>query len=234
MVRIVKQPEERRQEILDTAQLLFANQGYEHTSVQAIVDTIGIAKGTFYHYFDSKDDLLIALIESLVDEIVASMELLVLDEELTAPQKLHSMFGSSAEIKLARKPTLAPLVSAFLSADSALFREMAQVETERRIGPPLAEIINQGIGEGVFAVGNPDRAAQIVLQLIQAMGYATVPHVMATPMHENVLSQLQSVVAAYEEAITRVLGAAPDSIKLIDMSVYERWFEMTAQEHPYG
>jgi hypothetical protein len=115
-----------------------------------------------------------------------------------------------------------------------VFREMAQAVMERRIGPPLTEIINQGIGEGVFAVGNPDRAAQIVLQLIQAMGYATVPYVMASSMNEGVLTQLQSVVAAYEEAITRVLGAAPESISLIDMSVYERWFEMTAQEQPHG
>jgi AcrR family transcriptional regulator len=230
VIRIVKQPEERRQEILDTAQLLIADKGYEHTSVQVIVDTIGIAKGTFYHYFDSKDDLLIALIENLVDEVVASMEMLVQDQELTAPQKLRAMFDNSAEIKLARKPALEPLTSAFVGADSAVFREMAQAVTQRRIGPPLAEIINQGVGEGVFTVGNPDRAAQIVLQLVQAMGYATVPYIMASPIDEDVLSHLQSIISAYEEAITRILGAAPGSIKLIDTSVYERWFEMTAQE----
>ena len=230
MARVVKQPEERRQEILDTAQLLFASKGYEHTSVQAVVDAIGIAKGTFYHYFDSKDDLLIALIESLVDEIVASLEIIVRDPDLTASQKLHSMFSSTAEIKLAHTPALAPLVTAFVGTDSAVFREMAQVVTQRRIGPPLAAIINQGVGEGVFAVGNPDMAAQIVLQLVQAMGYATVPYVVAPPIDRGVLSRLQCVIAAYEEAISRVLGARPESIKLIDVAVYERWFDMTAQE----
>ena len=54
MARTVKEPDVRRNEILDVAQQFFYTKGYEQTSVHDIIDQIGIAKGTFYHYFGSK------------------------------------------------------------------------------------------------------------------------------------------------------------------------------------
>lgn len=53
----------RRSEILDVAQRLFYLKGYDQTSVQDIITEIGIAKGTFYHYFNSKLELLDAIID---------------------------------------------------------------------------------------------------------------------------------------------------------------------------
>ena len=57
MSRIAKEHQQRKNEILDTAQRLFYSQGYENTSVANVIDAIGIAKGTFYHYFKSKAEL---------------------------------------------------------------------------------------------------------------------------------------------------------------------------------
>ena len=51
----------RREQILRTAEALFYAQGYEQTSVQDILDAIGISKGGFYHHFESKLDLLDAI-----------------------------------------------------------------------------------------------------------------------------------------------------------------------------
>ena len=45
MSRTVKNPAERKQQILDAAQELFATRGYEDTSVRAIIDAVGISKG---------------------------------------------------------------------------------------------------------------------------------------------------------------------------------------------
>ena len=54
-MRIVKEHEERKNEILDTAEILFEEKGYDKCSVNDILNRIGIAKGTFYHYFKSKE-----------------------------------------------------------------------------------------------------------------------------------------------------------------------------------
>jgi AcrR family transcriptional regulator len=58
--RITKAPEVRREELLAAGFRLFQEVGYESTSVQMITDAVGISKGLFYHYFDSKATLLAA------------------------------------------------------------------------------------------------------------------------------------------------------------------------------
>ena len=74
MVRIVKEHEERKNELLDAAQALFYQNGYETTSVAKIIDSVGIAKGTFYHYFKSKTDLLDQIVERQIRTIDREIE----------------------------------------------------------------------------------------------------------------------------------------------------------------
>ena len=54
-MRISKEPEARKQEILETAMKLFAEKGYEKTSISDIAKEIGVAQGLCYRYFPSKD-----------------------------------------------------------------------------------------------------------------------------------------------------------------------------------
>jgi len=69
MARVVKDLKNaaRRKDILDVAQrLVVETKGYEGMSIQDVLDELKISKGAFYHYFDSKGDLLEALIERMV------------------------------------------------------------------------------------------------------------------------------------------------------------------------
>ncbi|MDF2532153.1 MAG: TetR family transcriptional regulator [Clostridia bacterium] len=61
-MRITKEYDERRNEILDTAEKLFHAKGYEKCTVNDILKEISIAKGTFYHYFRSKEEVLDAIV----------------------------------------------------------------------------------------------------------------------------------------------------------------------------
>ena len=70
-MRITKEPEERKQEILDTAMRLFYEKGYEKTSIADIAKEIGVAQGLCYRYFPSKEALFDCAIEQYADEIVS-------------------------------------------------------------------------------------------------------------------------------------------------------------------
>ncbi|OYT42848.1 hypothetical protein B6U90_07700 [Thermoplasmatales archaeon ex4484_6] len=70
----IKKHEERRTEIIETAVELFAQHGYDETSVNMIIDRIGIAKGTFYHYFSSKDELLEEIVDLMVEKVEIGWE----------------------------------------------------------------------------------------------------------------------------------------------------------------
>ena len=52
-----KHPEETVAKILDVSMRLFTEQGYEHTTIQDIVDALGMSKGAIYHHFKSKEDI---------------------------------------------------------------------------------------------------------------------------------------------------------------------------------
>lgn len=223
MVRVVKKPRERRQEILAAAQALYGRQGYEQTSVQNIIDEIGIAKGTFYHYFDSKEALLVALIADVFDDVVADMERLLADEGLNAVQKFNRVFSGGVEIKMGYRPALEPLLGMYLADDGAMMREKLLQETVRRIGPLLAEIVRQGVDEGLFTARYPETCAAIVLQTSQNMGLALAPLFLAGPPGQADMAQMAAIIGGYEEAVTRVLGATPGSVKLVDVSLAERW-----------
>ncbi|MBS3737331.1 TetR/AcrR family transcriptional regulator, partial [Candidatus Bipolaricaulota bacterium] len=57
-----KDPKTRKDELLEAAGELFLEEGYEDTSVNSIVESIGVSKGTFYYYFDSKQDVVDGLV----------------------------------------------------------------------------------------------------------------------------------------------------------------------------
>ena len=77
MVRIVKKAEVRRAEIVEAARFLFQTQEYEKVTMQAVMERLGIAKGTIYHHFQSKEELLEAVVENIVAEQIARMHQVV-------------------------------------------------------------------------------------------------------------------------------------------------------------
>lgn len=91
MARVTKEPAVRKNELIDAAEKLFYSVGYDETSVSDIVKAIGVAQGTFYNYFPSKEAVLEALVQRHVSKI--SVKLAVLDNaEMTALERFEKMF----------------------------------------------------------------------------------------------------------------------------------------------
>lgn len=64
-------PDSRRAQILGAARDVFARKGYHGTGVADIIEAIGVARGTFYNYFDGKREAFDAVVEAMMDEVVA-------------------------------------------------------------------------------------------------------------------------------------------------------------------
>lgn len=80
-MRITKEHDERRNEILDTAEKLFYTKGYTKTTINDMLQEIGIAKGTFYYYFKSKEEVMHAMIERIVDLDLEVAQTIAQDEQ---------------------------------------------------------------------------------------------------------------------------------------------------------
>ena len=70
----------RQDEVVRAAARVFAEHGYDQTSVQELTDQIGLAAGGLYHYFPSKEQLLIRICDQLVDPLLESARVLVAAE----------------------------------------------------------------------------------------------------------------------------------------------------------
>jgi len=89
MARITKEPEVRKQEILETAMAVFYEKGYDKTKMSDIADKIGIAQGLCYRYFPSKEVLFDSAIEEYAHMMTAPMIGIICDKSLTLKQKLE-------------------------------------------------------------------------------------------------------------------------------------------------
>ena len=93
MVRTVKKPEERRFEIVKAARFLFQTREYNKTTMQDVMEYLGVAKGTIYYYFASKEELLEAVINDIVDEGIERMQKLIGEASGNALEKIRLLIS---------------------------------------------------------------------------------------------------------------------------------------------
>ncbi|MCD7947604.1 MAG: TetR/AcrR family transcriptional regulator [Oscillospiraceae bacterium] len=93
MSRITKEPEVRKQEILETAIAVFAERGYEKTKMSDIAEKMGVAQGLCYRYFPSKEALFDSAVEEYAHILAAPMIAVVCDASLSLRQKVERFPG---------------------------------------------------------------------------------------------------------------------------------------------
>jgi AcrR family transcriptional regulator len=225
MPRILKEPDLRRNEIVDAAQALIYTKGYEQMAIQDILDMLQISKGAFYHYFDSKQALLDALIERMQADAEAVMGPISADPTLPALEKMNRLFHTAGRWKLAQKDYLLAMLKIWYADQNAIVRQKIQARLLNETGSLITSVIQQGIREGVFKAAYPEWIGTIALGLVLALGDRYAEILLSDEAQSVGLERIQSINAAYTEALERVLGAPPCSIELIDTASLQRWFE---------
>lgn len=220
MARTVKLPAERQDEILDAAQRLFWARGYDNTPIQAIIDEVGIAKGTFYHHYASKEALLEALVGRMVRQAMAMVEPLVDDPTIGAVDKLNRLFHQIGAWKAERRDLLVEIHRAMhADANAPMMARFTKASTAA-MAPQLGRVVRQGVAEGVFDTRYPVQAARMILELGVVLGRTLGEAVLGIGPP---LSEVGPDIDAFHEAVERVLGAREGSIELLDRRLLERW-----------
>jgi AcrR family transcriptional regulator len=162
MVRIVKKAEVRRQEIVAVARSLFQVKEYERTTMQDVMDQLGIAKGTIYHYFKSKEELLEAVVENIGEEDTARKEELIKETSGNALQKIRTLIsaGSLAD------ENVEILEHLHRSGNLGMhIRQLAVILMKQ--APLYGDLIRQGCDEGIFQTEYPLECAEFLLSAVQ-------------------------------------------------------------------
>ena len=226
MARTVNEQEYtlRRNAILDMTQRLVYTKGYEQMAIQDILNELQMSKGAFYHYFDSKSALLEALIERMQQEAEQLLLPIVQDPDLGALEKFQRYIDAGVRWKTARKTFLIELLHVWYSDHNAIVRQKMWTTMSKRAMPLLLEIIHQGIREGVLNIPYPDQVGAIVLSFIYGLGDAFAELLLSAQPHGDELQRAEALIAAYNNALERVLGAPAGSLKLMDATALREWF----------
>jgi AcrR family transcriptional regulator len=202
MARISKNPDERKAEIMDTAQALFAQNGFEQTSVADIVKKIGIAQGTFYYHFESKKHLLNEILNRLVDWGIYRIEEIFDDQQMSAADKIVGIFRTFFTLGNDHE-NLGEYVHQ--EKNNALHQRLMDKSLER-IGSIVVAIVQEGVSRGEFNTIYPQEATEIMIYGISQFIHHQI-------YVEN-KSMINRKIQAVEDVIERVLGARKWSIRL--------------------
>jgi AcrR family transcriptional regulator len=201
MARISKDPEERRQELVQTAYELFKEKGYEHVNVSDIVDKVGVAQGTFYYYFKTKLDVLNAVIDLYMQHYVVAIEALAGDAGLDPLEKVQAAISSTMKRGESEKSFID-----LLNSNENFVTHQKYMAEMRKIVPPMTKIIDEGVRDGTFEVRHPRETVELMLYMWGCMGDSLVL--------ANDRNEYRRKIQAAEDIITKALGIKGDRVKL--------------------
>src|SRR6476660_3578189 len=144
--------EARRQEIVDTSAVVFARRGYHATGIAELCDATELGKGTLYHYIGSKEELLAAIHDRVMDEVMAGADRVA--STGGAPSAQLSMLGDELLDVIHRYPDH---VWVFLHEFPALTGERAERFRVRRreYESRVEQVLQEGIDAGEFRAVDP-------------------------------------------------------------------------------
>jgi AcrR family transcriptional regulator len=225
MTRTVNEAEyaARRNEILDATQRMLYTKGYDQIAIQDILDELKISKGAFYYYFASKSAMLEALTERMIDQAEPLLSPIIQDPHLPALEKLQRYFDTAARWKTDQKDYLLALLRGWYADENAIVRQKVYATGVRRLTPMLAVIIHQGIQEGVLKPTYPDQVGDAAWSLLYGMSEHLAEQIFSSEQAPDAFQRMLATVAAYTDALEKVLGAPPGSFHLVDPELLQAW-----------
>lgn len=208
MKRIVKDPEERRKELIDTAEQLFITNGYDQTAVSDIVKEVNLSQGAFYYYFESKEDILVAILEKNLRAMEIALRHTADRTDLDEAVKLNAMFNQLISATVSGKK-IHNYIHQEMNAD--LHKKLIKIRFAVRIAQIIGEVISKGVDKGRFNVSLPMETSYIlvmvlasafrVFNLLETSDELTDTEQAGIQYHENVR-------IALEDLLGRALGVS--------------------------
>lgn len=158
-MRITKEYDERRNEILDVAEKLFHEKGYEKCTVNDILKEVAIAKGTFYYYFKSKEEVMDAIVLRYKEIILCRAEKVLKKIDISPEEKLMHVFLA---MRINDKVD-SDMLSELHKNENALLHQKTLNQIVTAMAPILVKVIEEGIEKKIWRCRYPLQYMQIFL-----------------------------------------------------------------------
>lgn len=203
--------------MLGAAEALFFEKGYEQTTVNAIIEKVGVSKGTFYYYFKSKEEIVDCLAERAGDQSMHQIQAVVDHEDLDALGKLNRVYETAREWQIANVELVMTILGVMYRDENLLLKHRIQQRSLEMSVQIFSTIIAQGLREGTFDISaKAEEVGELILRMGNDLSDSTTVLYLRLDENPEKLGIIVDKIALYQEALERILGAAKGSIRVLD------------------
>lgn len=206
-MRVVKEAAVRRNEILDAAEQLFVTKGFDKTSTNDILERVGIARGTLYYHFGSKEEILDAIIQRMSETLVKRAAGVAAQKGKPVLERLtEMMLALNVDSELGHE-----IMAQVHKPQNALMHQKMQEGLLAGITPLITGLIEEGIAQGLCQTDYPAQAAEMMLLYSNTAFDALAEH-----------SRDEEKIAAFIYHTERILGMPQDSMRDAILPIFRK------------
>ncbi len=212
----MKKGDLKRAQILDAAERLFFEKGYDRTSVQDILDALGMSKGGFYHYFDSKESVLRSVSERRAESRFEKLSSELYGVRRSPVERLNLLLGM-ANLFEAEDVRFAALMLrlCYVEGDAAMRDHQRRILLDR-LAPYVADVIDEGVRDGSFYARHPMEVGRLLLLLALDTDEEACRMLAAEPDNPDAAIGMLELLNAWRDAAENLIGAPYGSVRLFD------------------
>ena len=208
-MRVVKEAEERKQEILDAAEMLFGTKGFDNTSTGDILDAVGIARGTLYYHFKSKEEILDGVIQRMTNRLMEDAKAIVRNKELPVLERLtKAIMALNVESKIGYE-----VMEQVHRPQNALMHQKMQTTLLSGITPIFTELVEEGIEQGICHTRYPESVVEMTI-LYANVAFDELNVAGLRP------EQREKKIAGFIYNMERLMGMAEGSLQEAIMEIF--------------
>ena len=190
---------DRRRALLAAARARFLEDGFANTSVSSIVRQAGVAQGTFYLYFKSKEHLLVHLRAEILADFLAAFEAGISGDDPADARLVRGLAKIYDVVRRHRR-----MLRVIRQATSGDEIDRVWIEGRRVLARPLAALLAEGEADGVLSTDDPRIAAHLLLSLFDDLLFDALEY--------RVPASGRRTLAYATRFALRALGATPERI----------------------
>ena len=207
-MRVVKEAEERRNEILDVAEKLFGTKGFDQTSTNDILNEIGIARGTLYYHFKSKEEILDAMIERIDKQLVAKAKMIAGNKEIPVLQRLTmTIMALNLDNDLGHE-----VMEQVHRPQNALMHQKMRENLLAEVDPLITGLVEEGIEQGICRTDYPAEVVEMT------MLYSCITF---DALVEDTQEQRQRKIMGFIYNLERLLGMKSGSLQETVLPIFQ-------------
>lgn len=199
--------------------------GYDNTSVQNIIDKVGIAKGTFYHYFKSKEELVEEITTVLAKTEADRMYKILAESDDDALTKFNLFFDMQSKWKETKIDILYAALKVLYSDENILFLKKSKEKNFIHFQPIMSLIITQGVKEGIFHTPFPESIGEMIIRISNDVSDELAHVFLNYKSYDDPLAYLEEKIRLFIHCIERLLGLESGLINMVDMKVIESFIK---------